>query len=83
MRRIEAVIKYHGHLSIYLLYTYYFSYNSQIKCFRTHVELGDFSSFGIWNSCPHFFRTFQLQPLYTTSIVRSMYEHIVTYKGLV
>jgi hypothetical protein len=39
---------------------YSFSHNSQIKCFRTHVDMDSFSHFGMLNSCPKFVRTFQL-----------------------
>jgi hypothetical protein len=34
-----------------LLYMYSFSYNSQIKCFRTHVDMDICSCFCMWNSC--------------------------------
>jgi hypothetical protein len=27
---------------------------SQIRCFRTHVDMNKFSCFGMWNSCPKF-----------------------------
>jgi hypothetical protein len=40
-----------------------FSYNSQIKCFRTHVDMDSFffcSSFGMRDSCPKLLRTFHL-----------------------
>jgi hypothetical protein len=40
-----------------------FRYNSQIKCFWTHVDMDIFSCFGMWNSCPKFVRTFQLHPV--------------------
>jgi hypothetical protein len=43
---------------------YSFSYKSQIKCFLTHVDKDIFSSFGMWNSCPKFVRTFQLHSVY-------------------
>jgi hypothetical protein len=44
---------------------YSFSCNSQIKCFRTHVDMDILSSFDMWNSCPSFVRTFQLHSVYT------------------
>jgi hypothetical protein len=37
-----------------------FGYNSQVKRFRTHVDIDIVSCFGMWNSCPEFVRTFQL-----------------------
>jgi hypothetical protein len=37
-----------------------FSYNSQIKRFRAHVDMNTFSCFGMWYSCPMFVRTFRL-----------------------
>jgi hypothetical protein len=37
---------------------YSFSYNSQIKCFRTYVDMDIISCFGTWNWCPKFVRTF-------------------------
>jgi hypothetical protein len=49
---------------------YSFSYNSQIKCFRTHVYMDGFCCcccfffFGMWNSCPKFVCTFHLHPVY-------------------
>jgi hypothetical protein len=41
-----------------------FSYNSQIKCFRIHVDIDIFSCFRMRNSCPNCVRTFQLHPVY-------------------
>jgi hypothetical protein len=56
----------HINAELLLMSTQYsFSYNSQIKCFWTHVNIDIFSCFGIWNSCPKFIRTFQLQPVYS------------------
>jgi hypothetical protein len=46
---------------------YSFSYNSQIKCFRTHVYIDTFSYVGIWKSCPKFVRTFHLHPIYSNN----------------
>jgi hypothetical protein len=39
---------------------YSFNYNSQIKRFRTHVDVDTFSRFGTWNACPKSVLTFQL-----------------------
>jgi hypothetical protein len=64
MRRVEACIESHeGHFE-HLLEMYSFSHNSQIKCFRTRVDIDIFSCLGMWNSCPKFVRTFQLHPAY-------------------
>jgi hypothetical protein len=45
MRRIEACIGSHGEHFEHLLQMYSFSYNSQIKYFRTHVDTGIFLLF--------------------------------------
>jgi hypothetical protein len=42
-----------------------FSCKSQIKCFRTHVDMDILSCFSVWNSCLKFARNFQLHPVYT------------------
>jgi hypothetical protein len=42
---------------------YSLSYNSQIKCFRTHVDMDIFSCLGMWKSCRKFARIFQLHPV--------------------
>jgi hypothetical protein len=70
MRRVEGCIESHGGHSEHLLQVYYFSYNSQIKCFRTHVNMDIFSFFGMCNSCPKFVLTFPLLPVYP--IINSM-----------
>jgi hypothetical protein len=51
MRRVEACVESYGGHFEHLLYRQldYFSGNSQIKCFRTHVDVGIFPCFGIWN----------------------------------
>jgi hypothetical protein len=49
LRRVEACIKSHGGHSEHLLKMYSFSYNSQIKCFPTHVDVGISSCFGMCN----------------------------------
>jgi hypothetical protein len=36
-----------------------------LKCFRAYVGMDIFSCFGMWNSCPKFVRTFQLQFVYS------------------
>jgi hypothetical protein len=54
MRRVEACMECRGGHFEHLLYMYSFSYNSQIKCFRTHVDMDIFSCFGLSNSCPKF-----------------------------
>jgi hypothetical protein len=46
---------------------YSFSYNPQMKCFRTHVDINILSCFGMGNSCPKCVRTFQLHPVYETT----------------
>jgi hypothetical protein len=57
MGRVEERIESHGGHSENSFDTYAFRYNSQTKCFRTHVNMDIFSYFGIWNSapkiCPH------------------------------
>jgi hypothetical protein len=58
MRRVEACLECHGGHFEHLLWMYSFSYDSQIKCFRTHVHIDIFSCFGMWNSCPKLARTF-------------------------
>jgi hypothetical protein len=60
MRRVEACLESHGGHSEHLLLMYSFSCTSQIKCFRTYVDMNIVSCFGVWNSCPKFVRTFQL-----------------------
>jgi hypothetical protein len=52
MRRVETWSESHGGHFEYLLYAYSFSYNPQIKCFRTHVDMD--TCFGVWNSYPNF-----------------------------
>jgi hypothetical protein len=47
MRRVEACIESHEGYSQHLLYKYAFSYSSQVKCFRTHVDMDIFSCFGM------------------------------------
>jgi hypothetical protein len=64
MRSVKVCTEYHGGHFEHLLQMYSFSYNSQIKCFQTHIDMDIFSSFGIWNSWPKFVRTFQLNPVY-------------------
>jgi hypothetical protein len=64
MRRVEARA---FNLMEDILSTYYtctlFSCNSQIKCFRTHVDMDIFSYFGMWNFRPKFALTVQLHPV--------------------
>jgi hypothetical protein len=38
MRRVEACTESRGEHFEHLLYMYSFSYKSQIKCFRAHVD---------------------------------------------
>jgi hypothetical protein len=47
MRRVEACIEFHGGHFEHLLQTHFFSYNSQIKYFRTHVNMDTFFLFGM------------------------------------
>jgi hypothetical protein len=70
MSRIEGCTESHGGLFEHSLLTYYFSYNSQIKCFRTYVDTEIFSCFGIWNSRPKFVLTSQLHAVYVPWRVR-------------
>jgi hypothetical protein len=42
VKRVEARIGSHGGHFEYLLQMYSFSYNSQFKCFRTHVDMDFF-----------------------------------------
>jgi hypothetical protein len=64
MRRVEACNESHGGYFVHLLLMCSFRYNSQIKCFRRHVDTDIFSCFGMWNSCPKSVRNFQLHPVY-------------------
>jgi hypothetical protein len=48
MRRVEACTESRGEHFEHLLEMYTFSYNSQIKCFRTHVDMGISSYLGMW-----------------------------------
>jgi hypothetical protein len=66
-RLVEAGIKSHGGRFEHLLQTCYFSYNTRIKCFRTHVDMAFFSCFATGNSCPKFVRTFQLRPVHNNT----------------
>jgi hypothetical protein len=51
VRRVEACIASHGEDYEHLLYYMYaLSHNSQIKRFRTHIDMDIFSCFGMWNS---------------------------------
>jgi hypothetical protein len=43
---------------------YSFSYNSQIKCSWTDINMDISSCFGTWKSCPKFVCTLQLHPVY-------------------
>jgi hypothetical protein len=43
---------------------HYFSYNSQIKCFRKHVDMDMFSCLSMWNSFPNLVRAFQLHSVH-------------------
>jgi hypothetical protein len=62
-RRVEACIESHeGILSTYYICT--LSAVTQIRCFRTQVDMDIVSCFGMWNSCPKFVRTFQLHFVY-------------------
>jgi hypothetical protein len=45
MIRVEACIESHGGHFEHLLLMYRFSYNSQIKCFQTHVDTDIFFLF--------------------------------------
>jgi hypothetical protein len=59
MRRVEACIKSHGGHSEHLFQMYSSSYNSKIKCFRTHVDNGHFlfvliSRYRVQNLFAHF-----------------------------
>jgi hypothetical protein len=64
MRSVEACIESHGKYFEHLLQMYSFIYNSQIKCFRTHVDT-DFI-FLLWyvelvpTVCPHFSVTLRI-----------------------
>jgi hypothetical protein len=53
-------------------------YNSQIKCFRTRVEMDILSCFGKLNSCPEFVYTFQLHSVYWILGSNSSYYEDVT-----
>jgi hypothetical protein len=64
MRRVEGCIGSHGGHSEHLL-MFSFIFDSQIKCFWTHVDMDIFSCFGTWNSCPKFVPTFQLHSVYS------------------
>jgi hypothetical protein len=64
MRRVEACTESHGGHFEHLLQLYIFSYNLQIKCFRTRVDVDIFSCFLMWNSCSKFVLKLQLHPLY-------------------
>jgi hypothetical protein len=61
MIRSEECIESHGGHYEHLLLMYSFSYNTQIKCSRTHVHMDNFTCFGMWNSCSEFVGSFQLQ----------------------
>jgi hypothetical protein len=50
---------------ILTIYYYSFICNSEIKCFRSHVIMDIFLSFGMCNSCPKFASIFQLHSVYT------------------
>jgi hypothetical protein len=70
MRRVEVCIESRGEHFEHLLHIrkmYSFSYNSQIKCFCTHVDTDNFSRFCTWNLFPIFVHTLQLQPAHTQS----------------
>jgi hypothetical protein len=56
IRHVEACIESHGGHFEHLVQVNFFSYNSQIKCFRTHVHMDILSCFVMWNSCPDFVR---------------------------
>jgi hypothetical protein len=43
------------------------SYNSEIKCFRTHIDITNLSCFGAWKWSPEFVCTFQLHSVYSNS----------------
>jgi hypothetical protein len=43
---------------------YSFRYNSENKCFWTHVDMDIFSCFDMWNSFPEFVCTFQLHSVH-------------------
>jgi hypothetical protein len=52
------------------------SYNSQVKCFQTQVNMDIFPCIGMGNLCPQFFWTFQLHPIYMIQIqVRIVFMH--------
>jgi hypothetical protein len=46
---------------------YSVSYNSYIKCLRTHVDMDIISCFGMWNSWPKFVHILQLHPVYSNN----------------
>jgi hypothetical protein len=53
----------HINAELLLMFTQYsFSYNSQIKCFRTNFDMNIVSCFCMWNSCQKLVLAFQLRP---------------------
>jgi hypothetical protein len=56
LRLVGACIEFHGGSFENYFYkcTISATYNSQIKCFWTHVDTNIFSCFVMWNSCPNF-----------------------------
>jgi hypothetical protein len=60
-----------------------FSCRSQIKCYRTHIDMNLFSCFGMWNSCPIFVSTFRLHPGYaymeTSTLIAVNYSFHLIY----
>jgi hypothetical protein len=65
VRRVEACTESHEDI----LSAYSFSCKSQMKCFRTHVNMDIFSYFGTWNSYPKFVRSFPVHSIYSWMIV--------------
>lgn len=49
----QPYIEFNGGKFGHLLWTYYFSCRSQIKCFRIHAGMDSFTWLGISNSCPN------------------------------
>jgi hypothetical protein len=74
MRRVEACIDSHGEYCEHLLQTHSFNSNSR---FRTHVDMGIFSCFCMWNSYPKYVRTFQLHPVCKVCVRIYIYIYIL------
>jgi hypothetical protein len=73
MRRVEVCIESHGGHFEHLLQMYFFSDNTQIKCFQTCCY-GHFFLFSCVELMPNFVHTFQLHLVYIHACIHTLHR---------